>query len=61
MLTQQLLINEANASFVRNVLTDSSIANSGEQMIETLRSAYVLGFINGGDHVLSQVQQVQFS
>lgn len=61
MTAQQQLTAEANASFDRNVLMDASIAASGAEMIATIRSAYVLGFINGGDHVLSQVQTVQYS
>ena len=60
MTPQQQLAAEADKSFERNLMA-THIGRLDSETLEVCRKCYRLGFINGGDHVLSQVQAVQFS
>lgn len=60
MTTQQQLMAEAEKSFERNVMT-THVGKLSEDIVSLCRKCYCLGFINGGDTVLSQVELVQHS
>jgi hypothetical protein len=57
---QRQILSEAEQSFERNVMT-TAVGRLDPETLSVCRKCYCLGFINGGDHVLSQVQQVQYS
>jgi hypothetical protein len=57
---QRQILSEAEQSFERNVMT-TAVGRLDPETLAVCRKCYCLGFINGGDHVLSQVQQVQYS
>ncbi len=56
---QRTIIEEAGESFDRNIAT--SVGEMDSDLLSLCRKCYCLGFINGGDHVLSQVQAVKYS
>lgn len=60
MTTQQQLIAEAEKSFDRNLMP-THVGRLDDETLSVCRKCYCLGFINGGDQVLSQVEQVQYS
>jgi len=57
---QRAILIEADESFERNIMP-TAVGRLDEDILSVCRKCYAMGFINGGDHVLSQVQAVQYS
>ena len=57
---QRAILAEADESFERNIMP-TAVGRLDEEILSVCRKCYAMGFINGGDHVLSQVQAVQYS
>ncbi len=57
---QRTILQEAEESFERNIMP-TAVGRLDEDILSVCRKCYAMGFINGGDHVLSQVQAVQYS
>jgi len=54
------LMAEAEKSFEASIMP-TSVGLLDEATLSVCRKCYCLGYINGGDHVLSQVSAVWFS
>jgi hypothetical protein len=57
---QRAILEQAEESFNR-VIMPTAVGRLDEDILSVCRKCYAMGFINGGDHVLSQVQAVQYS
>ncbi len=57
---QRAILEQADESFDRVIMT-TAVGRLDEDTISVCRKCYLMGYLNGGDHVLSQVQAVQCS
>jgi len=57
---QRAILEQADESFERNIMP-TAVGRLDEDTISVCRKCYAMGFINGGDHVLSQVRPVKYS